>query len=66
MKNKLTPQKEGTIFLFIVSSVIWFIIFINNHNSELLFGIIGSLILGLITTIVLGLLFVFMKATFKW
>ena len=63
--KKISQQQEGTIFLFLSSSIIWFFIIINNSHT-LIESIIGGICFGGLSTLILALLFIFMKATFKW
>lgn len=68
MFKKLTQKQEGTLFLFGVTSFIWFFIILNNNSGEnLLFGaIICGIIFGAITTLVLAIFYVLMKSIFNW
>lgn len=63
--KKLTTKQEGTLFLFILSSAVWFFIGISN-NKEILGSLLSGIILGAITTLALVILFALMKAIFNW
>lgn len=63
--KKLTTKQQGTLFLFILSSGVWFFISISN-NRELLISLVGGIFLGAVTTFVIVILFNLMKAIFDW
>lgn len=63
--KKISQQQEGTIFLLILCSLIWFCIILNTSHT-LIESIIGGICLGGLSTLILGILFAFMKAVFKW
>ncbi len=66
MLKKLTSRQKGALFLFGITSFIWFMIGINNNDDGLLYILIISIILGAVTTLVLGILYAFIKSTFDW
>lgn len=67
MNKKITEQQKGTIFLFIISSIIWFVIGIKNNPNDSMLGILlVSIFAGMITSIVLTVLFLIMKRMLNW
>ena len=63
--KKITQQQEGSIFLFVLSSIIWFFISMYNSNG-ILISLIGGILLGAVSTLIIILLFLLMKAIFNW
>ena len=63
--KKITQQQEGSIFLFVLSSIIWFFISMYNSN-EILISLIGGIVLGAVSTLIIIMLFSLMKAIFNW
>lgn len=67
MFKNLTQKQEGTLFLFIITSFIWFMIALNNNpNDNILLLLFSSIFLGAITTLILAIFYVLMKSIFNW
>lgn len=63
--KKISQQQEGTIFLFILCSLISFFVILKTSHT-LIESIIGGIFIGGLATLLLAILFIFMKAVFKW
>lgn len=70
MKKRITQQQEGTLFLLILSFILWFLFEMYSNTQNVLKDwieiIITAIVLSIITTIALTLLFSIMKNWFKW
>ena len=66
-ENVPEHPSKGFIFLFILSTIVWFAIGIHNNPDDSIFGVLFvALLLGGISAVALTILFVLMKRMFKW
>ena len=66
-ENVPEHPSKGFVFLFILSTIVWFAIGIHNNPDDSIFGVLFvALLLGCISAVALTILFVLMKRMFKW